>query len=99
MIHGDIELNGDTSFYHIPDFSFTDQNDSVITQKWLEDKIYLTNFFFTSCQSICPKMNTNMHIIYEKFKNNPNVKFLSHTVDPDTDTVRKTQGIFKKIPS
>lgn len=79
----------DTTFHTIQDFSFTDQEGRTITQKEFENAIYVTDFFFTTCHSICPKMSTQMQRIAEKFKGNIEVKFLSHTVDPETDTVEQ----------
>ena len=76
------------SKYHtIADFSFTNQNGKTITQKDYEGKIYVADFFFTTCATICPKMTTNLSEIQTAFANNPKVKLLSHTVFPETDTV------------
>ncbi|MEC5165309.1 protein SCO1/2 [Flavobacterium sp. PL11] len=76
------------SKYHtITDFSFTNQNGKTITQKDYEGKIYVADFFFTTCVTICPKMTANLSEIQTAFANNPKVKLLSHTVFPDTDTV------------
>ena len=71
----------------IPDFSFTNQNGKIITQKDYEDKIYVADFFFTTCPSICPKMTDNMVWLQEKIKDNPKVMLLSHSVTPDIDSV------------
>jgi len=71
----------------IADFSFTNQNGKTITQKDYEGKIYVADFFFTTCQSICPKMTTNMAWLQSKIKNNPKVMLLSHSVTPDIDSV------------
>jgi protein SCO1/2 len=76
------------SKYHtIADFSFTNQNGKTITQKDYEGKIYVADFFFTTCGSICPKMTTNLVEVQKAFSNNPNVMLLSHTVFPETDSV------------
>ncbi len=76
------------SKYHmIADFSFTNQNGKIITQKDYEDKVYVTDFFFTTCGSICPKMTTNLVDVQKAFLDNPKVKILSFTVMPDVDTV------------
>ena len=76
------------SKYHtISDFSFTNQNGKTITQKDYEGKIYVTDFFFTTCGSICPKMTTNLAVIQKAIINNPKVMLLSHTVFPETDSV------------
>ncbi len=73
--------------HKIAPFSFTNQNGKTITNKDYEGKIYVADFFFTSCQTICPKMTTNMVWLQDKIKDNPKVKLLSHTVFPDEDTV------------
>ena len=74
--------------YHaVADFSFTNQNGKTITQKDYEGKIYVADFFFTTCGSICPIMTTNMVDVQKAFLNNPKVMLLSHTVFPETDSV------------
>lgn len=73
--------------YHtIDDFSFTNQNGKTITQKDYEGKIYVADFFFTTCPSICVPMGENMAWLQEQIKDNPKVMLLSHTVTPDIDT-------------
>lgn len=71
----------------IADFKFTNQNGKSITQKDYEGKIYVADFFFTTCQSICPKMTNNMGWLQEQLKDNPNVLLLSHSVTPEIDNV------------
>ena len=73
--------------HHIADFSFTNQNGKTITQKDYEGKIYVADFFFTTCKSICPKMTTNLVDVQKAFLNNPKVKLLSFSVMPDVDSV------------
>lgn len=73
--------------HKIAPFKFINQNGKVITNKDYEGKIYVADFFFTTCQTICPKMTTNMTWLQEQIKDNPKVKLLSHTVFPDEDTV------------
>ena len=73
--------------HKIADFSFTNQNGKTITQKNYEGKIYVADFFFTTCQSICPIMTTNMVDVQKAILNNPKVMLLSHTVTPDIDSV------------
>jgi protein SCO1/2 len=76
------------SKYHtIADFSFTNQNGKIITQKDYDGKIYVVDFFFTTCGSICPKMTMNLAVIQKAIINNPKVMLLSHTVFPETDSV------------
>lgn len=76
------------SKYHtIADFSFVNQNGKTITQKDYEGKVYVADFFFTTCGSICPKMTTNLVEVQKAIINNPKVMLLSHTVFPETDSV------------
>ena len=76
------------SKYHtIADFSFINQNGDTITQKNYEGKIYVADFFFTTCGSICPKMSTNLADVQKAVLNNPKVMLLSHTVFPEVDSV------------
>lgn len=76
------------SKYHtIADFSFVNQNGETITQKDYEGKIYIADFFFTTCGSICPKMSTNLVEVQKAVLNNPKVMLLSHTVFPEVDSV------------
>lgn len=76
------------SKYHtVADFSFVNQNGETITQKNYEGKIYVADFFFTTCGSICPKMTTNLEEVQKAIRTNPKVMLLSHTVFPETDSV------------
>lgn len=86
--------------YHaISDFSFTNQNGKTITQKDYDGKIYVADFFFTTCGSICPIMTTNMVDVQKAFLNNPKVMLLSHTVFPEIDSVSvlKTYAVKKGV--
>lgn len=71
----------------IADFKFTNQNGKTVTQKDYEGKIYVADFFFTTCPTICPKMTDNMAWLQSQIKNNPKVMLLSHSVTPDIDSV------------
>jgi protein SCO1/2 len=76
------------SKYHtIADFSFINQNGKTITQKDYEGKIYVADFFFTTCASICPIMTTNMVDVQQAILKNPKVMLLSHSVTPEIDSV------------
>jgi len=68
-------------------FNFTNQNGKTITQKDYEGKIYVADFFFTTCPTICPKMTNNMLWLQNQIKNNPKVMLLSHSVTPNIDSV------------
>ncbi|MBE0586153.1 MAG: SCO family protein [Desulfofustis sp.] len=69
------------------DFSFVNQNNEVVTPAVFQDKVYVTDFFFTTCPSICPIMTRQMTRVYEAVKDEPGVLLLSHTIDPEHDTV------------
>lgn len=81
-------VNGDSVYHTIPDFSFVNQDSSIITNKTYEGKIYVADFFFTTCPTICPVMKKQMLRVYEKYKENPKVGILSHTIDPRHDSVK-----------
>ena len=71
----------------IPDFSFTDQNGKIISKRNTEGKIYVAEYFFTTCKGICPKMNTNMRRVYDKFKDEEDFLIISHTCMPEVDSM------------
>ncbi|OBX24242.1 MULTISPECIES: SCO family protein [Bizionia] len=75
------------SFHKVPSFSLTNQNGETITDKTFANKIYVTDFFFTSCPGICPKMTANMAVLQEAFKEDSEILLLSHSVTPETDSV------------
>ena len=85
--------------HKIADFAFTNQNGKVITQKDYENTVYVADFFFTTCPTICPKMTDNMVWLQNQLKNNPEVKLLSFSVTPDIDTpeVLKKYAIEKGV--
>jgi protein SCO1/2 len=72
---------------YVKPFSFIDQDGRVITNKDVAGKVYVAEYFFTTCKGICPKLNTNLKLVYEKYKNEPGFLILSHSVDPVTDSV------------
>lgn len=77
----------DTVYHTIPDFKFVSQYGDTVTAAAVKDKIYVADFFFTTCPTICPKMKTQLKRVYERFQTNPNVLLLSHTIDPEHDSV------------
>lgn len=77
----------DTIYHQIPDFSFINQDSQRVTRQTLAGKIYVSDFFFTTCPTICPKMKSQLLRVYEKFKANKQIVLLSHTIDPQHDTV------------
>ncbi len=76
----------DTVYHTIPSFAFVNQYGDTVTQKDLDGKIYISDFFFTSCPTICPVMKKQMIKVYDEIKGNPEVMILSHTIDPAHDT-------------
>lgn len=72
--------------HYVSSFKLIDQNNQTITQELYKDKIYVADFFFTTCLGICPIMTEGMLKVYHKYENNSDILFLSHTVDPEHDT-------------
>jgi len=87
------------TFHTIPDFSLTNQNGKNITQNTFENKIYVADFFFTTCPGICPMMTDNMTLVQEAFKNDDEILLLSHSVTPSIDSVAqlKKYAIDKEV--
>jgi len=83
--------------HRVGPFSFTNQEGKTITEKDLEGKIYVTEYFFTTCQGICPKMNDQMARVYQAYRGQSDVAILSHTVDPETDTVEQMKRYSMKF--
>jgi len=75
------------AFHKIPGFSLTDQDGTTITEKTFENKIYVADFFFTTCPGICLKMTANMSVLQDEFKEDADVLLLSHSVTPKADSV------------
>ena len=75
------------NYHKISDFSLTNQNGETVTQNKFDNKIYVADFFFTTCQSICPIMTKNMKDIQDKLIKDSEVLLLSHTVFPEIDSV------------
>jgi protein SCO1/2 len=71
--------------YMVEKFQFVNQYGDSVSRKTFENKIWVTDFFFTTCEGICPIMSKNLVKVQDSFKNNPNIKILSHTVDPQYD--------------
>ena len=77
----------DSIYQTIPNFIFIDQYSVIINNDSLKNSIYIADFFFTSCPSICPIMSKHMLSIYQKYKGNAEVQFLSHSIDPNHDSI------------
>lgn len=80
-------LNDNGTEHTVADFSFIDQTGKTVTQKDFEGKIFVSDFFFATCEGICPIMSGEMQRVAEHFKNEQRLKFLSHTVKPEEDSV------------
>ena len=81
----------------VQDFSFINQNGKTITQRDVEDKVYVAEYFFTSCKGICPKMNANMRRVFDVYKDEPGFIILSHTCMPETDSVPLLKAYEEKM--
>lgn len=82
---------------YVQDFSFTDQNGKPVTQKNIDGKVYVTNYFFTTCKGICPKMNFNLKGVYELYKNDSDFAIISHSSMPETDSVPLLKAYEQKM--
>ncbi|MEZ4825655.1 MAG: SCO family protein [Bacteroidia bacterium] len=88
---------GDTIYHTIPDFSFVDQDSNIVTQSTVAGKIYVTDFFFTSCPTICPKMKAQMIRIHDEFLGNDSIVLLSHSIDSYYDSVSVLKDYAEKL--
>jgi protein SCO1/2 len=87
----------DTLTKKIPPFEFTNQEGKTVNNSTLENKIYVTEFFFSYCPSICPIMKRNMLEVYKEFYNNDDVMILSHSIDPKRDSVQRLNEYAEKL--
>jgi len=79
--------DGDTAYHKVKPFLFINQYGGNVTEETVKGKIYVTDFFFTTCQSICPIMSNELERVYKQFATNKDVLILSHTVAPEEDSV------------
>ena len=93
----EVGKQGDTLYHKIPNFKFLNQDSLWISQKDMAGKIYVADFFFTTCPTICPTMKTQLLRIYDKFAEDDRVRILSHTIDPEYDGVRVLKDYAKKL--
>lgn len=87
----------DSIDYTIPDFNLTDQDSNTVNEETVKGKIYVADFFFTSCPSICPPMKKQMLRIYDKYEKNDEVILLSYSIDPKRDSVGKLHNYAAKL--
>lgn len=82
---------------YVQNFSFIDQNGQKVTRHNVDGKVYVTNYFFTTCKGICPKMNGNMKTVFDKFKDDKDFAIISHTSMPETDSVPLLKAYEEKM--
>lgn len=87
----------DTVYQTIPQFNLLNQDSVNISNDTFKGKVYIADFFFTSCTTICPTMHRNMKTIFEQYKDNPDVMFLSHTIDFKYDMPSKLKTYAQKL--
>jgi protein SCO1 len=68
-------------------FAFINQDGNIVTNKDVQGKVFVAEYFFTTCRGACPVMNNNMRLVYDEFKDNDNFRILSHTCQPEVDSV------------
>lgn len=92
-----VETNGDTVYHQIAEFKFLNQEGDSISNADVAGKVYVADFFFTTCPTICPIMKKEMLRVYELYKDNPNFKILSHSIDPTHDTQEVLKDFAEKL--
>jgi len=92
-----VDDNQDTVYHSIADFAFVNQVGDTIRKENMAGKIYVADFFFTTCPTICPVMKKEMLRVYEQFKGEPNFRILSHTIDPTHDTQAVLKDYAEKL--
>ena len=89
-------IKKDKSHHRVPAFNFINQNNQVVTEETVKNKVYVCDFFFTTCQSICPIMSNGLERVYKEFKTKDDFLILSHTVNPETDSVAQLKEYAQK---
>ena len=92
-----VDDNQDTVYHSIADFAFVNQVGDTIRKEDMTGKIYVADFFFTTCPTICPVMKKEMLRVYEQFKGEPNFRILSHSIDPTHDTQAVLKDYAEKL--
>jgi protein SCO1/2 len=92
-----VDDNQDTVYHSIADFAFVNQLGDTIRKEDMAGKIYVADFFFTTCPTICPVMKKEMLRVYEQFKGEPNFRILSHSIDPSHDTQAVLKDYAEKL--
>lgn len=91
------DTTGDTIYHQIPDFTFVNQDSNEVTNATFTGKIYVSDFFFTSCPTICPKVKKQMLRLHEKYKDDDRFVMISHTIDVKRDTVERLKHYAKNL--
>jgi len=92
-----VDDNQDTVYHSIADFAFINQVGDTIRKEDMVGKIYVADFFFTTCPTICPVMKKEMLRVFEQFKGEPNFRILSHSIDPTHDTQAVLKDYAEKL--
>jgi protein SCO1/2 len=87
----------DTIYHKIPAFQFLNQDSVWVNEKTFDNQIYVADFFFTSCPTICPKMKTQMLRLYERYQKNTSVGLVSYSIDPDFDRPYRLKTYAQKL--
>ena len=90
-------IDGDTIYHTVRDFSFIDQDSMPFSQSSLDDKIYVVDFFFISCPTICPKVKKQMLRVHESFRDTEDLMLVSHTIDTKRDTVERLRAYAQSL--
>ena len=90
-------VGNDTIYPTIQSFNFINQDSIEVTEKNVEGKIYIADFIFLNCPTICPRMTNEMTKVYEAYKSNPNILFISHTIDPENDSIPRLKSYAENI--
>lgn len=93
----EVRAPGDTVYPTVPAFRLHDQDGHVVTNQTLAHKVYITDFFFATCPGICPKMQSELLKVYQQYGTNPSVVFLSHTIDPDHDSLSVLRDYARRL--
>jgi len=97
-VYGERTVSGTDTVYHtIAPFAFVNQDSVRVTNETFRNKIYVADFFFTTCRTICPLMKTQMLRVYEATRNLPDVAILSHTIDPQHDDVPRLRDFAERL--
>ena len=86
----------DTIYNHIPPFRLLDQDGKIVDESIVKNKLYVADFFFTRCGTICPRIASQLTRVQDIFRDNPNVVFLSHSVDPEHDRPAQLKAYAQK---